>query len=496
MIDKSAPGLSAYACPMQPPSLDADTALPLMATPLSALMSQPPIALAPQASIRQAAELMCERRASSVLVVQGERLFGLVTDRDLRNRVLATGMDSARPLVDVTTLAPWTLQQDRPAIEALLLMARHRVHHVPVMDGERVVGMVTSTDLTERHGHSAVHLAGDIHQQTDVPGLVRACSQIGRLQQSLAAADASAYSTGHIVTAMADALTERLLQLAEVALGPAPVDYAWVAAGSQARHEQTARSDQDNCLVLDDRFDAPSHGAYFQALAQFVCDGLNACGYVYCPGEMMAMTGEWRQTRAVWRNYFDRWTTQPEPKALMLTCVFFDQRAVAGRRELLDSLRADVLSRTQGNRIFLAHMVGNALTHRPPVSLWGGIRTERQGPQRGTLDLKHGAIVPVVDLARVYALAGGDMAVNTHDRLENAAASGEISEQSARDLRDALEYVSTLRIQHQARRMAAGQPADNHLSLSELSQFERRHLRDAFAVVQTLQDVLAQRWRF
>jgi CBS domain-containing protein len=418
-----------------------------------------------------------------------------VTDRDLRNRALAAGLDPALPVLEIATVAPLTIDIGRPAYEALLLMARHNIHHVPVLDGQRVVGMVTATDVTEQHSTSAVYLAGEIHKQTRVADLVASAAKVKRLQRSLAAADASAHSTGHIVTAITDAITSRLLTLAELELGPPPVDYAWVAAGSQARSEQTAKSDQDNCLVLDDRYDAQAHGSYFERLAGFVNDGLNACGYVYCPGEMMARTAEWRQHRQRWAEYFHRWTSTPEPKALMLTCVFFDLRAVHGQAALLDELRRDVLRRTRDNRIFLAFMVGNALTHRPPLSMFGGISTVKAGDVRDAVDLKHSGIVPIVDLARIYALAGGHEAVNTHDRLLVAAQSGEISEQSARDLRDALEFMASLRIRHQARQMARGLPPDNMLSLSSLSNFERSQLKNAFGVVQTLQSVLAQRYR-
>ncbi|TNF56301.1 MAG: CBS domain-containing protein [Burkholderiales bacterium] len=472
-----------------------DPALNLMTTPVRALIKRPPITLPPQTTIKEAAAVMRDKRVSSVLIVEQDHLFGLITDRDLRNRVIAAGMDTGRPIMDIATLAPMSIDVQNPAFDALLLMARHNIHHVPVLDGQRIAGMITATDLTEQHSTSAVYLAGEIYKQSGVEGLQAAAAKIKRLQQNLAGAEASAYSTGHIITAITDAITSRLLQLAELRLGPPPVDYVWVAAGSQARNEQTAKSDQDNCLVLDDRFDEATHGAYFRELAQFVCDGLDACGYIYCPGEMMAMTDTWRQPRRRWAEYFARWTGQPDPKALMLTCVFFDLRAVYGRHELLDGLRADVLNRTKGNSIFLAHMVGNALTHTPPLGMFKGISTIRSGEHKGKIDLKHTGIVPIVDLARVYALAGGDTAVNTHDRLTSAAAGGAISEQSARDLRDALEFLAFTRIQHQARQIRSGQAPDNFMDPDDISNFERTQLKDAFQVVQSLQSVLGQRYK-
>lgn len=473
---------------------EAGAALNLLGTPIRTLIKREPITLAPATSIRAAAQLMSDLRVSSVLLVEQGLLFGLVTDRDLRNRLVAPGLDSARPVVDIATLAPLTVDANSPAFEALLLMARHNIHHVPVMDGQRIVGMITTTDLTEQHSTSAVYLAGDIYKQSSLEGLSRVSRKVKVLQQNLAAADTSAYSTGHIVTAITDALTIRLIQLAEAQLGPAPIDYVWVAAGSQARSEQTAKSDQDNCLILDDDFDEAAHGAYFRAFSKFVCDGLAACGYIHCPGEMMAMTDTWRQPRRVWAEYFQTWVDQPKPKALMLTCVFFDLRAIHGKAELLNSLRFEVLARTKGNSLFLAHMVGNALKHRPPLGLFGTISLIRGGENARTIDLKHSGIVPIVDLARVYALAGGIAAVNTHDRLEAVGQAGEVSEQGARDLRDALEFLAKLRIAHQARQTQQNQAPDNFLALEELSNFERSHLKEAFSVVQTLQGVLQHRY--
>ena len=488
------PSLTAAGQGGAPLSSDSGVHLNLLGTSVRSLVKREPITLAPDTPIRVAAQQMCELRVSSVLLVEQDHLFGLVTDRDLRNRVVAQGLSIDRPIADIATLAPLTLQAQSPAFEALLLMARHNIHHMPVMDGSRIVGMITATDLAEQHSTSPVYLAGDVYKQTTVEGLARTSAKIRPLQQHLAAADASAYSTGHIMTTITDAITARLIHLAEAQLGPAPVDYVWVAAGSQARSEQTAKSDQDNCLVLDDRYDPQVHGDYFQAFSRFVCDGLAACGYIHCPGEMMAMTDKWRQPRARWVQYFEQWVDTPDPMALMLTCVFFDLRAIHGRVELLDSLRHEVLQRTRGNSLFLAHMVGNALKHRPPLGLFGTISRIRGGENAGTIDLKHSGIVPIVDLARVYALAGGVAAVNTHDRLEQVAQAGEVSPQSARDLRDALEFLSKLRIDHQARQIAQGQGPDNFLALEELSNFERSHLKEAFSVVQTLQVVLGQRY--
>ena len=474
------------------PRPNADTYANLISTPVRSLIQRAPVTLLPETPIIEAARVMQEQRISSVLLVKEGSLFGLVTDRDLRNRVVAAGLDTRRPLVDIATLAPLTIGIESPAFDALLLMARHNVHHVPVLDGQQVVGMITSSNITEQQSNSAVYLAGAIYRQESLAELVQVSGRIKKLQQSLAAAQASAYSTGYIVSAITDALTARLLQLAEAELGPPPVDYAWVAAGSQGRNEQTVKSDQDNCMVLDDAYDEATHGTYFRELSRRVCDGLDACGYVHCPGLMMAMTDQWRQPQEQWRTYFHRWIDLPEPEALMLTGVFLDQRFVYGRSDLIDDLRSEVVARTKGNKNFLVYLASNALERKPPLNWMGRIAPLKGGEHDGKIDLKMSGIVPITDLARYYALAAGSPAVNTRERLEVAAQGGAISPQQARDLIDAFDYLCGLRLQNQARCMSDGHAVDNYLDPQALSNFERRHLTDAFQLVRKLQRLLGQ----
>lgn len=465
----------------------------LVTTPVRSLIKRAPVTVSPETPIIEAARIMREHRISSVLVVRGDELLGLITDRDLRDRVVAEGLDVDRPALDIATPTPSTIGIERPAFHALLLMARQNIHHVPVLDGGHVVGMITSSDISEHERDSAVHLAGAIFEQDRLEGLVQVSARIKSLQRNLAAANASAYSTGHIVSAMSDALTVRLLQLAEAALGPSPVHYAWVAAGSQGRNEQTAKSDQDNCMVLSDSYDQALHGDYFREVAHRVCDGLHACGYVHCPGLMMAMTDEWRQPQERWRRYFRRWIDLPEPEALMLTGVFLDQRFVHGRPELIDELRAEVVSRARANKAFLAALAGNALQRQPPLNWRGRLAPIKGGEHEGTIDLKMHAIVPITDLARYYAFAAGSPAVNTRERLESAAQSGVVTDGQARDLIDALEFLCVLRLQHQARLVSDGHAADNFLDPEEeVSNFERGHLRDAMKLIAAMQGMLAQ----
>jgi len=474
---------------------DASSQLSLMTTQLGEMITRSPVVISPAATIRETAEKMSVERVSSILVTEGGKLIGIVTDRDLRRRVVSKGLDTGLPITEIMTASPLTMEETDYAFEALLNMARSNIHHLPIVRGGQLKGMLTATDLSQRHTTSAVYLVSAIYKQTEIERLREITAKTPQVLVNMAAADATADSIGHVITAITDSVTTRLLQLAEERLGPPPIPFAWVAAGSQARSEQTAKSDQDNCMILDDAFDPEVHGAYFEALSKFVCDGLNACGYVYCPGEMMATTEKWRQPLRRWKEYFRSWIDEPEPMALMLTSVFFDLRCIYGDLNLFDELRRYMLNKTRGNRFFLAFMAGNALSHQPPLGFFRNFVLIRGGEHDHTFDVKHNGIVPIVDLARVYALAAGNDAVNTLERLKMVAVGGEVTAEGARDLYDALEFISSLRIEHQARQIREGVPPDNFLSPDNLSQFERNHLKDAFSVVRTMQNVLSQRYQ-
>jgi CBS domain-containing protein len=373
-------------------------------------------------------------------------------------------------------------------------MARYNVHHLPVLDGERVAGLISSTDLLQYESNSAVYLTADVQRCESVERLVALSGQLPELQVQLVASGATGYQVGQAISSVTDAITRRLLELAEEELGPPPVPYAWMAVGSQARHEQTSHSDQDNALLLDDAF-ADDHAAYFETLAARVTDGLNACGFYYCPGDVMARNPQWRQPAQVWRRYFRRWIENPEPKSLMLCSNFFDMRPVHGEAGLWSGVQSQMLEQVGANRIFLAYMAANALHHRPPLGFFRGFVLIGGGDHAKTFDIKRRGVLPVVDMVRVYALAAGVTEANTVERLRAAAGTAALSTEGAADLEDALELISTVRARHQAEQIKRGEAPDNYLKPEELPALERSHLKDAFAVVSTMQSALEQRYQ-
>jgi CBS domain-containing protein len=455
------------------------------------LIARPPIAVPPDTSIRAAAEQMRAAHISCLAVTEGERLVGIVTARDFVNRVLAAGLDPASPVSAVMARDPMVLTPDSLGSDVLNRMLEHRIGHLPVVDDGRLVGMITQTDLVRFQAVSSALLVRDAATAKTVADLAENTARIPQLLVQLVGGGGAHEVVTRLITDIADAVTRRLLAMAEAELGPPPVPYLWLACGSQGRQEQTGVSDQDNCLMLDD---AATEGdmAYFARLAKIVSDGLNACGYVYCPGDMMATNPQWRQRMEVWRGYFRKWVMAPDPMAQMLASVMFDLRPIGGAASLYADLQAEVLEMAAKNSIFVAHMISNSLKHTPPLGLLRGFATIRSGEHKNHIDLKMNGVVPVVDLGRIYALIGELPPVNTRARLVAAAETGVISASGGRDLIEAYDLIAQARLEHQARRVKGGERPDNFIAPSELSDFERSHLRDAFVVVRTMQSAVGQ----
>ena len=465
-----------------------------LAQEVGSLLTKAPVMVAADTSIRSAALTMTEHNVSSIMLMEQERLAGIITDRDLRSRCVAQGVSPEQPARSIMTSQPKTIRRDSLLLDALMSMTRLNVHHLPVLDGQRVVGMLTASDLARLQSANSAFIAADIRKSGSLEELIGACKRLPELQYQLANSGVSARHIGEAISNITDSLTLRLIEMAEAQIGPPPVPYVWLCGGSQARAEQSSHSDQDNALLISDHLQ-PEQEPWFAELANRVCAGLDACGFVYCPGEAMARNPQWRQPLRVWRRYFQNWIDKPEPMALMLSSIFFDLRPVHGDAELFEALQEETLHRTRGNGIFTAYLVANALQFRPPLGFFRTFVLIHGGEHDDTFDIKHRGIVPITDIARILALAQGLPQINTDERLQAAAAAHALSGEMADNLRDALELISSLRIRHQAGQIRQGLRADNYLPPDALSELERKHLKDAFRVIQEMQHTLENRYQ-
>ena len=438
-------------------------------------------------NIQQAAIKMTEQNYSCLVVFDNKNLVGIVTDKDIRRRCVAVDLPITANISEIMSVNISTIDINNDAYDALITMTSKGIGHLPVTSQGEVVGMVTVTDILNNESHNSVNFTSIIQKAHSVTELVEITALIPKLQVRLAKLGANADHVGKTISAITIALTKRLIDMAEDKYGPSPVPYAWIACGSQGRKEQLAHSDQDNGMIICDSM-KPEDDAWFEQVANFVCDGLDKCGFIYCPGDIMASNPKWRQPAKVWQQYFNSWVDTPNPKALLHSTVFFDLATICGDVSLLQSVRENLLKKTKDNSLFIAYLSKNALELRPPLGFFRDFVLKQTGKHKETIDLKHNGIAPIVDLARIYALSQGISAVNTIERIKQAAGTAAVSASSAKSLLDAYDFLSTLRLKHQANLMMQGLEADNYLSPKELSDLERMYLKDAFKVIKTLQD--------
>jgi len=466
----------------------------LITKTVSELVHGKPLLVDESDSVQSVAKAMQKAGYTIALVMQQNDLTGIVTDRAYCTKVVANNLPLDLPVKKIMTEKPLTLSADASGSDALLMMAKYNIRHIPVTREEKIIGVITATDLIRQQSHNSIYLINEINRSGSVAELVVLARQIPNTIMNLVDSSLTAYDIGRLISSVGVAINRQMIKIVQQEIGEAPIGFAWIVAGSMARNEQTAVTDQDNGIILSDDYNAEEHAEYFKQLSEKVCDGLNDCGYVYCPGNVMASNEKWRQPAKAWKAYFNKWVDEPEPMALMQSSIFFDLRCVFGDEELLAEVRVPVLNKTKDNSIFLGLLAANALKFRPPIGLFRNFVLENNGHEEKALNMKKRGLTPIVDLARVFALSAGLTEINTQQRLLAASEAKVLSHDGMSDLKDALEFISTVRLQHQVLQVKKSLPVDNYVLPEILSPLERRHLKDAFDVVRTMQAVLEQRY--
>lgn len=453
-------------------------------------------------TVQDVAKLMSEEAVSSVLVTDINKpvnddpeeddgqVVGIITDRDLRNKVVAPGLSFDTQAQHIMSTNLVILDANAYVFEAVLAMLRDSLHHLPVVQKRRPIGVISLSDILRYESQSSLLLVRGILAQQSVEDLTHYARQLPNVFVRMVNEDANSHMVGTAMAVIGRTFKQRLLILAEEKYGPAPVPYCFIALGSMARDEQLIVTDQDNALILDDSYNDELHNEYFQNIADFVCDGLAQCGYTYCDGEIMASFKKWRKTRSQWFEQFADWIAKPKPQTLLHSSIFFDLDGVWGKTKWADELKVFVAKQSKANRVFLANMAANARNRTPPLGFFKGFVLEHNGQHKHSMNLKRRGTAPLSDVIRVHALAIGSRKQNSFDRLEDIIAAKSLPEGKAQDLRDALEYIAMMRIRHQALQIDQGEEPDNNLDPHQLSPFEQRNLKEAFAILEKAQNYL------
>lgn len=464
---------------------------------VGSLVRRAAVTCGPATTAAQIAQLMSREGVGSVVVVSDGFPAGIVTDRDLRRTIVGEGRDSRTTPASALMSSPViSLSPDAFVLDALVMMTRRGIHHLVVAAEGRLVGVVSSSDVLRLELPHPVAVSREIAAASSLDALKRLGSDVVQITRRLVSAGASAVEVGALVAELNDQLVQRVLELTGEQLAGAgsraPVPYCWLAFGSEARREQTLRTDQDNGLVYADPplEEAAAAASYYARFTETAVRGLVIIGFPACPGNVMASNPALCRPLSGWLENFARWMDHPSPSEVLAASIHFDLRSVAGASGLASELSALIERDAPKRRVFLGMLARDVVSRPPPLTLFGRVAT-----RGGRVDVKSGAAMPLVGAARVHALELALREVNTVERFRAAGARALYTPEETTEITEAYQHVLRLRLVHQLAQLDEGLAPGNLIAPRRLSRGDGLLLRDAFRTVTRVQAGLRERFR-
>ena len=457
---------------------------------LEDVINKSPVSVDVETSITAAAQLMTTQKVSSLLVTREDKLIGIITDRDLRSRVVAASLDIHLPVSHIMTPNPAQIMGNRTLFDALALMTERNIHHLPVVDQQTLapLGMVTASDIIRHQRGNVLFIIGELSKAENLYELTRLSWQLPHYFSAHAKKAGDYDIAGKILSQATDIMTRKLIGFFQQANGKAPMMFAWLVYGSQAREDQTMGSDQDNGLLLAQRPNK-AQAEYFSKMAEYVCNGLAKCGIKLCDGNIMASNPDLRLSLDEAIEEAKGWVKAPTKDAIMHFNIFLDVRCAAGDVSLFKQLQRKRAPLMQQN-MFLAALTRNSNEISVPLSMFQKFIYEKGRKEKDVIDLKTRAVALINNIARIYALADGVTLPNTLARLEALSSNSQLSKRDATNLRDIWLFLNRLRWRHQLENKVT----DNRVSISSLSSIEKHQLKAAFKAIERTNQAMVMKF--
>lgn len=459
---------------------------------------------------RRAAQRMRTEGVDSLLVMQGGKLLGILTDSDLRNGIVGQGASADTPIRKVMSAPAITVGGDATLYDAMMTMLAERVHRVVIVDPvepSRPIGVITDRDIAHFRALDPVATASRIDNASSFSELARIRVSTSEQLLNLYRQEARPEMLNRLMMEFYDRLVIRILNLVEEELRESHPDesvglrWSWVRLGSGGRREMALNSEQHNALIYEDPADEAEHRRaerWFNRISEGVNQALTDCGFQ--PSEYVARDARWRRPMRDWRRAYREWILQSDETSLLPVPIFFDLRCVFGEGSFVRDLKSDIVDALNvqamdESRTFLRMMAANAIEAHPPTGLLRKM-LDRVVEGRHSFDVRDGGILPIVDAARVLALETRYFeSTNTFDRLRHAARELPELERVVEDALEGYQYLVDFRLESQLRAVEAGDPPVNQIDASSLNKLQQRLLRNAFARAADLQEALARRYQ-
>jgi CBS domain-containing protein len=447
-------------------------------------------------SIQEAAATMSHRAIGSLLIYADEdpgSMIGIITDTDLRSKVVAEGRDIREPVSSIMSGPLKTVSASMLCFDVLVKMMTTGIHHLGVEQGSQVIGVVTSHDIMVQQGASPYSLFKDIGGQNDFQGLYLLSEKVSGIVRNIINEGGKAGNISRMIALINQRILSRMLELLHQQLGPPPLKYCWLLFGSEGRSEQVFKTDQDNGLVYEDPADEQQRAEaseYFASFSRQATEHLLQCGYPLCRDGSMASNPLWCKPISAWKKTFANWINNGDPAEQLGSAIFFDFRRGHGTEQPAVDLRDYIIRNCLENQT-LAHRLGrDCITRKVPLSFFKNVIVEQNGEHGDRLDIKTRGLLPFVDFARALALKYGIRDTNTLRRLKRLQIKKVVSSELYEAMVDAFELQMQLRVIHQLAQIEESIPPDDFIFPDQLTDLEKRMLKDAFGVIEKMQALL------
>ncbi len=449
-------------------------------------------------SVQFAAEVMRDREISSLIVCdEDNQPVGIMTDRDLRNKVVAGGLNGGKIVVgDVMTTPVISVREEDTLFEVLYQMSKHRIHRVGVIDeNNALVGLINESDIIRLQNRSPQRLLQSVDEAESIADLKKIHGESDQLVVFLSRNGVRTRNLIQMISLINDQLVERIIAILRqgrfAAMGEKST---FLVLGSEGRREQTLKTDQDNAMIYSDDNSAEEI-AEIEAFSHALVDALIEIGVPECPGGIMAKNEFWRRSLSGWKSAIEGWVGTPSGQNILNFSMFSDMRALCGNRELEEQLKEFVIDTAAENSLFLARMAQNVCRFPPPLGFFGQIKTIKGGVHSGKLDLKKAGIFALTEGVKILSLSSGMLGGSTHDRLKFLEADGILSREQAGDIEASFNLLTFLRLRGQVNYAASGREITNYINPSSLDRVEKGRLKLALEVVKSFQGMLGHHFQ-
>ncbi len=467
-------------------------ASPFFSQPVSAIFKPNLVSCSHESTIKQAAQKMTKNKISSIFIRdENKKINGIVTDSDLRERVVTKGYDISRPVSEIMSGSLVSVDAESQVFEACLILMKKSLNHLPVRNKTgKITGVLTQNDFLDAQGKSPYLIIKEINSATQFEQLENIHSRLPGMLLDSIKNGVNTQNLTKLITAFSDAILDKIIRFAIDKTGKPPCRFAFMIMGSEGRAEQTLKTDQDNAIVYEDIEDKKLQSkaqSYFKELSTLICTWLDKAGFDFCEGENMAMNPKWCQPLSVWKKYFFKWIHTADLEDLLHSSIFFDFKGAWGDTYLTDKLHAYLFNSLKNWPGFFRHLTENALYVKPPMGFFRNFVVHSKGEHKDSFDLKM-AILPIIDCARIYALKHGIKEANTLSRLFRLYTKDILTTEEYNDITQSYNYLMNLRFVKQVTTIIdEGKKPNNYINPKNLSRIDQTMLKEIFKRIENFQ---------